>query len=209
MIPRQLTSPPHVWRHKSQLLAPTPDGTRTCGLALDSFSARRTSVAAHTLSTLSHSAGGLGLASAVRVRPAAHWSSLADSLRMVRQRATPGNRRPREEDPEPSQPKARWQQRATDALSDITRALMRSQHGPLASAPLTALLTSKATGLEAQPFLVFLCRRLHLLLLLSMRTCRCGRQLDMLGHHHAACAVAGMLGEKRLSFGGGRCPSVP
>ena len=44
------------------------------------------STAAHTLSTLSLSAGGLGLASAVRVRPAAHWSSWADSLRMVRQR---------------------------------------------------------------------------------------------------------------------------
>ena len=40
----------------------------------------------NTLSTLSPSAGGLGLASAVRVRPAAHWSSWADSFHMVRQR---------------------------------------------------------------------------------------------------------------------------
>ena len=42
--------------------------------------------AARVLSTLALSAGGLGLVSAVRVRPAAHWASWADSLRMVRQR---------------------------------------------------------------------------------------------------------------------------
>ena len=183
---------------------------RTCGLALDRFSARRTPLLLRTPCPL----GGLGHASAVRVRPAAHWSSWADSLRMVRQRhpaiaecmvvglevdnpftcfrsvrqckravldtglAIPhwqelaDSPPPREEDPEPSQPKAGWQQRATEkleqkfvreevwpALSDSTRALMRSQHGPLASAPLTALPTLKATRLEAQPFRVFLCRR--------------------------------------------------
>ena len=41
---------------------------------------------AHILSALAFSAGGLGLTSALRVRPAAHWASWADSLRMVRQR---------------------------------------------------------------------------------------------------------------------------
>ena len=41
---------------------------------------------AHVIATLVLSAGGLGLASAVRVRPAAHWASWADSLRMIRQR---------------------------------------------------------------------------------------------------------------------------
>ena len=41
---------------------------------------------AHILSTLAFSAGGLGLTSAVRVRPAAQWASWADSFRMVRQR---------------------------------------------------------------------------------------------------------------------------
>ena len=59
---------------------------------------------------------------------------------------------PREQDPEPSQPKAGWQQRATEkleqkfvreevwpVLSDSTRTMMRLQHGPLVSAPLTAL----------------------------------------------------------------------
>ena len=31
---------------------------------------------------------------------------------------------------------------------------------------------------------------------LSTRTCRCGHQLDMFGHHRAACAVAGVLGRR-------------
>ena len=39
-------------------------------------------------------------------------------------------------------------------------------------------------------------RRLGLSLLLSSRTCRCGRQLDSLGHHRAACSEAGVLGRR-------------
>ena len=35
-----------------------------------------------------------------------------------------------------------------------------------------------------------------MLLPLSMCTCQCGRQLDMFGHHHAACAVAEVLGKR-------------
>ena len=81
-------------------------------------------------------------------------------------------------------------------LSDSSRALLGSQHGPLAFASLTALPTSKATRVDAQPFRVFLCRRLHLPFPLSMRTCRCGRQLDKFRLHHAACAVAGVLGRR-------------
>ena len=116
---------------------------------------------------------------------------------------------PRDDEPEPTLPKVGWQQQATKkleqkfireevwpALGDSARALVRSQRGPLASAPLTSLPTSRATRLDAQPFRVFLCRRLHLPLPLSMRTCRCGRQLDMFGHHRAACAVAGVLGRR-------------
>ena len=41
-----------------------------------------------------------------------------------------------------------------------------------------------------------LCRRLHLPLPLSHRTCRCGRQLDVFGHHRAACSEAGVLGKR-------------
>ena len=206
---------------------------------------------AHVLSTLSLAAGGLGLASAVRVRAAAHWASWADSLQMIKQRHpltarlmvrqleahepvgcflsvlqcqrqltdaglvippweelanTPPER---VEEPEPSQPKMGWQQRASrkledrfindtvwPALTDSARALVRSQHGPLASAPLTVLPTSKATRLDPQPFRFLLCRRLHLPLPLSMRTCQRGRQHDIFGHHRAACAVAGILGKR-------------
>ena len=58
------------------------------------------------------------------------------------------------------------------------------------------LCPSKATRLDPQPFRLLWCRRLHLPLPLSMRTCRCGRQHDIFGHHRAACAVAGVLGKR-------------
>ena len=90
------------------------------------------------------------------------------------------------EDPEPNQPRHGWQQKATrqleegfcthvvwPRLNDSRRALLRSQHGALASAALTA---PRATRIDPQPFRLILCRRLHLPLLLSHRTCRCGRQ---------------------------------
>ena len=44
-----------------------------------------------------------------------------------------------------------------------------------------------------QLFRVLLLRRLWLPLPLSSRTCRCGRPLDVLGHHRAACSRAGVL----------------
>ena len=113
------------------------------------------------------------------------------------------------EDPEPNQPRHGWQQKATrqleegfctrvvwPRLNDSRRALLRSQHGPLASAAFTALPTSRATRIDPQPFRLLLCRRLHLPLPLSHRTCRCGRQLDVFGHHRAACSEAGVLGKR-------------
>ena len=95
-----------------------------------------------------------------------------------------------EAEPEPNQPQHSWQQKATRQLETrfvtwcglvcrTRRALLRSQHGPLASAALTAL-PSRATCIDCQPFRVLLCRRLHLPLPLSHRTCRCGRQLACL-----------------------------
>ena len=81
----------------------------------------------------------------------------------------------REEEPEPNQPKFGWQQKATKklekkfidevvwpGLDNASRALLRSQHGPLASALFTALPTSRVTRVDAQPFRLLLCRRLHL-----------------------------------------------
>ena len=109
----------------------------------------------------------------------------------------------------PNQPKFGWQQCASRSLetkhlnervwpgmTDAERALLRSQRGPLASAAVTALPTSRATRMDGQPFRILLLRRLRLPLPLSSRTCRCGRQLDPLGHHRAACPEAGVLGRR-------------
>ena len=49
-----------------------------------------------------------------------------------------------------------------------------------------------------QPFRVLLLRRLRLPLLLSSRTCRCGRQLDSLGHHRTTSPEAGVPGWRSL-----------
>ena len=117
------------------------------------------------------------------------------------------NTPPERVEPELNQPKMGWQQRASQKLEDrfihdtVWPALktvpdLSSAARPLASAPLTVLPTSKATKLDAQPFRLLLCRKLHLPLHLSMRTCRCGRLLDVFGHHRAAFAVAGVLGKK-------------
>ena len=126
------------------------------------------------------------------------WSTMAESQEVLFA-----------EEPEPHEPKVGWQQRAVESLhqkshmenywprlTDAEKALMHSQHGPLASAPFTAVPTNRMRRFEAQPFRVLLCRRPHLPLLLSSRTCRCGRQLDPFGHHRAACAEAGVLGKR-------------
>ena len=85
-----------------------------------------------------------------------------------------------------------WQQRASKKL--VEKFLREEVWPGLSYSSLTALPTSKATRVDAKPFRVFLCRRLHLALPLTLRTCRCGRQLDKLSHHRGACAVAGLLG---------------
>ena len=73
-------------------------------------------------------------------------------------------------------------------------ALLKSQGGPLASAPFVSFPTSRATRLEPQVLeVLFLCR-LRLPLPLTARVCRCGRLLDVFGHHRSACVVAGVLG---------------
>ena len=47
-------------------------------------------------------------------------------------------------------------------------------------------------------FRVLVLRRLQLLLLLTARSCQCGRSIDALGHHIAACARAGVLVAARI-----------
>ena len=127
-----------------------------------------------------------------------HWRQLAEEVEAVR-----------EDNPEPNEPTFGWQQKACRVLhekfcqevhlprlTEPERALMRSQHGPLASSALTAFSTHRVTKTDPQLFRVDLRRRLGLSLPLSSRTCRCGRQLDSLGHHRTARSEAGVLGRR-------------
>ena len=68
--------------------------------------------------------------------------------------------------------------------------------GPMASAAFVAIPSMKETRIDPQPFRLLFLRRLRLPLPLQPRSCRCGRPLDVLGHHRAACANAGVLGRR-------------
>ena len=81
-------------------------------------------------------------------------------------------------------------------LSNAEGALLRSQGGPLASAQFVSFPTNRASRLEPQLLRVLFLRRLRLPLPLSARACRCGRPLDVFGHHRSACAVVGTLGRR-------------
>ena len=107
------------------------------------------------------------------------------------------------------QPKIGWQKQAANSveesflnstawpsLEDSERALALSQRGPLASVPFVCFPTDRTRRFDSQPFLLLLLRRLGLPLPLSLRSCRCGRPLDALDHHRAACANAGVLGRR-------------
>ena len=98
----------------------------------------------------------------------------------------------RAEEEEPNHPKFGWQQFASRSLetkflnervwprmTDAERALLRSQRGPLASAAVTALPTTR--GRSTLPHSAAPTAQAPLAL--SSRTCRCDRQLDSLGHH--------------------------
>ena len=60
--------------------------------------------------------------------------------------------------------------------------------------PFTCCPTLFHSRFDAQVLRVLLLRRLWLPLPPTTRTCRCGRPLDVLGHHRAACANMGVLG---------------
>ena len=81
-------------------------------------------------------------------------------------------------------------------LSPDRRALVRSQSGPLASVPFTALPVHRVSKMDSEPYRVLLLRRLRLPLPFTVRTCRCGRPLDVFGHHRAACSTVGVLGRR-------------
>ena len=71
---------------------------------------------------------------------------------------------------EPHEPKTGWQQKATQklreqfhqvscwpSLTDAEKAMMHSQHGPLASSVATAVPTNRTTRFESQLFRILLC----------------------------------------------------
>ena len=82
------------------------------------------------------------------------------------------------------------------------RALVRSQSVPLASVPFTALPIHRISRMDPEPFRVLLLRRLRMPLPLNVRACRCGRLLDVLGHHRAACSRVGELGKRGFAAEG-------
>ena len=110
------------------------------------------------------------------------WEDLA---RVLRPDPTP--------DKDPSSPEQEGQYWATQPLNgrfieaavrprlpDSSRAMLRSQSGPLASVPFTCCPISRHTNFDAQIFRTFLLRRLWLPLSSSSRACRCGRPLARL-----------------------------
>ena len=114
---------------------------------------------------------------------------------------------------EPGSQRAGWQHEAASrvdrhfrddvlfaTLPSSARALVRSQAGPMSGMALSATPTSLLTRIEPHLFRIVLLRRLRQLLPLSARTCRCGRLLDVLGHHRAACARAGVLGQRGFAI---------
>ena len=112
-----------------------------------------------------------------------------------------------EEDEDPNQPRAGWQSKAArkvearsfarllSTLMDPQKAL-RSQGGPLSSAPFISMPIDRVSRIDSQSFRLLFLRRLRQPLPLTVRSCRCGHLLDCLGHHRSACPVAGVLGRR-------------
>ena len=134
----------------------------------------------------------------------AEWAALADGLRPTH---------PSFHDIEPGVPTHGWQFFAARAieehfvsssivprLSPTESALLRSQSGPMAGLPFSVVPSSSFARFCPQLFRVLLLRRLWLPLPLSSRTCRCGRPLDIFGHHRAACSRAGILGSRGFAL---------
>ena len=85
-------------------------------------------------------------------------------------------------------------------VSQQVQALVRSQGGPCAGAALSTVPTNRETTIPFHLFRVKLLRRLRQPLPLSVCNCRCGRLLDVCGHHRAACARVAMLGRRGFAL---------
>ena len=84
------------------------------------------------------------------------------------------------------------------SISERSWALIHSQAGPGAGVALRVPPTSSLTSIQPHLFRVVLLWRLRLLLSLPVRSCRCGRAIDIFGHHRAACARAVFWGAGEL-----------
>ena len=85
-------------------------------------------------------------------------------------------------------------------MNEASRALVRSQAGTGGGVALSTCPTCRLTRFDAQVFRVLLMRRLQMPLPLTARNCRCGRFLDVFGHHRAVCARAGVLSKRGLAL---------
>ena len=85
-------------------------------------------------------------------------------------------------------------------LADPAKALLRSQGGPGSSLAFSTSPTCRITRLGSHHFRLHWLRRLQLPLPLTVRSCRCGRPLDIYGHHRAACARVGVLGRRGFAL---------
>ena len=99
----------------------------------------------------------------------------------------------------PLQPKHGWQNKATWVVDfDFRRHTIFPAFADdqvlLRCVFFIAIPSMKETRIDPQPFRLLFLRHSRLPLPLQVRSCRCGRPLDVLGHHRAACADAGVLG---------------
>ena len=114
--------------------------------------------------------------------------------------------RPPEREPyefEPGGTRSGWQHEASArtelqfrgrvmvTLAEHEQPMLRSQSGPLAETTFAAVPSTWLTRVDSHLYRVLLSRRLRLPLPLSSSLCRCGRSLDVFGHHRAACSRAG------------------
>ena len=92
------------------------------------------------------------------------------------------------------------QEQFLPSLPRNQQALLRSQSGPGAGAAFSSVPYSSLTSFSCQCFRAILLRRLRLPLPACERVCRCGRSLDNLGDHRAACPHAGILASRGFAL---------
>ena len=159
------------------------------------------------------------LEAGVNASAASLWAAVAARAQLTEEGCDPlpgwgsllrdhGPEQPGEEPPERGDWLKGWQRRVAHPrdqseleglLRDVdpaSRALLRSQAGPMAGRTFSVLPTAPERDLDSAEFRILMLRRLRLPLPITARHCRCGRPLDPLGDHRAACSHAGVLGRR-------------